>query len=94
MVNLIMLVMSGMEKNRRPAYEQSNGTIQLRRLEPGNSTTMGTSYGGGTVPLSNVVKVSDLILVHGNGVSDPNRIREMVREARQLPWVSQNANSL
>ena len=55
---------------------------------------MGTSYGGGTVPLSNVVKVSDLILVHGNGVSDPNRIREMVREARQLPWVSQNANSL
>ncbi len=46
---------------------------------------MGTSYGGGTVPLTNVVKVSDFILVHGNGVSDTNRIREMVREARQVP---------
>ncbi len=34
----------------------------------------GTSYGGGTIPLPNVVRSSDFILIHGNGVSDPARI--------------------
>lgn len=45
---------------------------------------VGTSYGGGTIPKSNVVSVSDFLLLHGNGVSDPKRIREMVRETRQV----------
>jgi hypothetical protein len=44
----------------------------------------GTSYGGGRVPLANVVKSSDFLLMHGNGVKDPNRISEMVRQARQV----------
>jgi hypothetical protein len=43
-----------------------------------------TSYAGGAVPKPNVVKVSDFLLMHGNGVKDPNRIREMVREARHV----------
>jgi hypothetical protein len=45
----------------------------------------GTSYGGGTVPRENVVRASDFLLMHGNGVSQPGRIREMVREARSVP---------
>ncbi len=45
---------------------------------------VGTSYGGGTIPKSNVVGVSDFLLIHGNGVSEPNRIREMVRETRNV----------
>jgi len=44
-----------------------------------------TSYGGGFVPLENVVRVSDFLLVHGNGVSDPRRISEMVEESRSVP---------
>jgi hypothetical protein len=44
----------------------------------------GTSYGGGFVPLSNVVKASDFLLMHGNGVSDPARINEMIVEARKV----------
>ena len=44
----------------------------------------GTSYGGGAVPLPNVVKSSDFLLMHGNGVKDPNRIAEMVRQARKV----------
>jgi hypothetical protein len=44
----------------------------------------GTSYGGGTVPGEDVVRVSDFILMHGNGVKDPNRIADMVRRARNL----------
>jgi len=44
-----------------------------------------TSYGGGKVPLENVVRNADFLLMHGNGVKDPARIAEMVREARAVP---------
>jgi len=46
---------------------------------------VGTSYGGGRVPLENVVRASDFLLVHGNGVRDPNRILEMVQQTRHVP---------
>ncbi len=45
----------------------------------------GTSYGGGTIPGEKVARVSDFILMHGNGVSDPARIVEMSRTTRALP---------
>jgi hypothetical protein len=51
----------------------------------GRRLPVGTSYGGGTVPRPNVAAVSDFLLMHGNGVSDPRRIAEMVRQARQTP---------
>ena len=51
----------------------------------GRRLLVGTSYGGGFVPLENVVRSSDFLLMHGNGVSDPNRITEMVEQARQVP---------
>jgi len=44
----------------------------------------GTSYGGGTVPFENVVSVSDFILIHGNGVKDPVRITEMVKQTKEV----------
>jgi hypothetical protein len=44
----------------------------------------GTSYGGGAIPKPNVVKASDFLLLHGNGVSNPDRIGEMVRQAREV----------
>lgn len=43
-----------------------------------------TSYGGGTIPTPNVVKVSDYILIHGNGVGEPEQIKEMVKETREV----------
>ncbi|MCS6863613.1 MAG: hypothetical protein RMJ56_14220 [Gemmataceae bacterium] len=43
-----------------------------------------TSYGGGKIPEANVVKVSDFLLLHGNGVNDPARIAEMVRQSRRV----------
>ncbi|WP_162343108.1 hypothetical protein [Cyclobacterium salsum] len=43
-----------------------------------------TSYGGGFIPLPNVVKAADFILLHGNGVSDPDRIVEMVNETKSV----------
>jgi hypothetical protein len=43
------------------------------------------SYGGGTVPKENVVRTADFLLLHGNGVSDPKRIAEMVLQTRAVP---------
>jgi hypothetical protein len=43
-----------------------------------------TSYGGGTIPGENVAAAADFLLLHGNGVSDPNRIRDMVKKTRAL----------
>ena len=43
----------------------------------------GTSWGGGSLP--DHVDVSDFILMHGNGVDDPEKIREMVRRTRNRP---------
>lgn len=54
------------------------------RQVDGRRLLVGTSYGGNKVPEPNVVKASDFILIHGNSVEDPNRIREMVRETREV----------
>jgi hypothetical protein len=49
---------------------------------------VGTSYGGGFIPLPNVVKSSDFILIHGNGVSDPDNIAAMVDKTRKVEGYS------
>ena len=51
----------------------------------GRRLLAGTSYGGGTAPRENVVRASDFLLLHGNGVKDPARITRMVEETRQTP---------
>jgi len=50
----------------------------------GRRLLAGTSYAGGVIPGSEVVKVSDFILIHGNGVNNPERIIEMVRQTKQV----------
>jgi hypothetical protein len=51
----------------------------------GRRLLVSTSYGGGTIPKENVVRVADILLLHGNGVSDPKTISEMVRKTRAVP---------
>jgi hypothetical protein len=51
----------------------------------GRRLVVSTSYGGNTLPGSDVLIASDFVLLHGNGVSNPDRIAEMVRQTRQLP---------
>jgi hypothetical protein len=51
----------------------------------GRRLLVGTSYGGGFIPLENVVRSADFILLHGNGVSDPTKIAEMVHKTRAVP---------
>lgn len=52
--------------------------------EGGRRLLVGASFNGGRVPTANVVKASDFILMHGNGVADPNRIFQMVQEVRRV----------
>jgi hypothetical protein len=51
----------------------------------GRRLLVGTSFNGGRIPHAAVAAASDFLLLHGNGVTDPLRIAEMVRQTRQLP---------
>jgi hypothetical protein len=55
------------------------------RTRNGKRFLVGTSYGGGAIPTENVVRASDFLLLHGNGVKDPAHIAEMVRHTRKIP---------
>ncbi len=50
----------------------------------GRRLLVGTSYGGGTVPKEEVVRSSDFLLIHGNGVAEPFRITEMLQQSRAV----------
>jgi hypothetical protein len=54
------------------------------RSRDGRRFLVGTSYGGNYIPGSNVVAASDFILLHGNGVENPERIAEMCRQVRAV----------
>jgi hypothetical protein len=51
----------------------------------GRRLPAGASYRGRSVPGEKVLAVSDLVLLHGNGVTDPIFIGEMVARTRALP---------
>jgi hypothetical protein len=50
----------------------------------GRRLLVSTSYKGNSIPAPEVVRRSDFILLHGNGVVQPNRIAEMVRQTRAV----------
>lgn len=51
----------------------------------GRRLLVSTSYGGGAIPGENVVRTADFLLIHGNGVSDPKRIAQIVEQTRAVP---------
>ena len=56
-----------------------------RVRSPAGRLLVSTSMSGGAIPPENIVAASDFLLLHGNGVSDPGRIRHMVHQCRALP---------
>ncbi|MBL9188835.1 MAG: hypothetical protein JNK23_15230 [Opitutaceae bacterium] len=58
--------------------------VKAAKSASGHRLLVSTSYGGNTIPLENVVRASDYLLLHGNGVSDPKRIAEMVQLTRKV----------
>ena len=65
------------------------GRVQRRSegkvASPARRLLASTSMGGGAVPPDNIVAAGDFLLLHGNGVDDPRRIRQMVDETRARP---------
>jgi hypothetical protein len=55
-----------------------------RHTRDGRRLLVSTSYGGGTIPGENVVRAADFLLLHGNGVGDPERLADMVRKTRRV----------
>jgi hypothetical protein len=53
-----------------------------RVATPAGRLLVSASMGGGSLPPGDIVAASDFLLLHGNGVSDPNRIRRMVADCR------------
>ena len=45
---------------------------------------VGTSFGGCKVPTSNVVKVSDFLLIHGNGARKTEQIQKLIDDTRKV----------
>jgi hypothetical protein len=60
--------------------ERSKGKVN----SPAGQLLVSVSYGGGSIPTENVAEVADFLLMHGNGVGDPSRIRQMVDRCRSL----------
>lgn len=71
-----------------PRYEhpilQPDRVHELIELVRGR-LPVGTSYTRRSVPSEAVLAVSDVVLLHGNGVAEPLVIGEMVERARALP---------
>ena len=51
---------------------------------PAGRLLVSTSTAGGSLPSAEIVDAADFLLLHGNGVSEPRRIREMVDACRAM----------
>jgi arylsulfatase A-like enzyme len=54
------------------------------RNRNGRRLLVGTSFRGGAIPTAAVVKASDFLLLHGNGVGEPARLADMIRRTRKI----------
>jgi hypothetical protein len=61
--------------------ERSTGRVD----SPAGRLLVSASLCGGRIPPDNLVAASDFLLLHGNGVADTARIRQMVQLCRGLP---------
>jgi hypothetical protein len=50
----------------------------------GRRFPVSVSFNGATIPTANVVAVADFLLLHGNGVPEPDRIAQMVERTRNV----------
>jgi hypothetical protein len=60
--------------------ERSQGRVK----NPAGRFYVSTSLTGGQVPDETIVGSADFLLLHGNGVAQPDRIREMVKRTRAV----------
>lgn len=51
----------------------------------GRRLLVSTSFTGGTVPPAHIIKASDFVLLHGNGLVFPSQVTNMINKVRQSP---------
>jgi hypothetical protein len=68
--------------------ERVQARSQGRVDSPAGRLLVSTSTRGNALPPENILAAADFLLLHGNGVPDPARIREMVRLCRESPAYS------
>ncbi len=49
----------------------------------GKHLLVSTSYSGGSVPEKSVIEIADFILLHGNGVKEANKIKELIESTKK-----------
>jgi hypothetical protein len=54
------------------------------RTKDGRRLLAGTSFRGGAIPTPAIVKASDVLFLHGNGVREPAKLADLVRRTRGL----------
>jgi len=69
---------------KAPRVHELIELAQKRAASHSLSLPVSVSYNGGTIPRANVVRVADYLLLHGNGVSDPRRMVEMIGKLRKM----------
>jgi hypothetical protein len=64
--------------------ERCHELIELVKERSARRLLVSTSNGGRAIPKPNIVTAADFLLLHGNGVTEPPRIGEMVKTCRGL----------
>ncbi len=64
----------------RLVRERSRGRVR----SPAGRLLVSTSLGGGAVPTEAIAEESDFVLLHGNGVNEPDGIRRQIAAARAV----------
>ena len=77
---------SGYERDiiKAPRVHELISLAQARAGSHSLSLPVSVSYNGGSIPRANVVRVADYLLLHGNGVSDPCRMVDMIGKLRKM----------
>lgn len=74
---------------QQPALQAPNVHALIEKVKAvtagGRRLLTSTSFNGNRIPTEKAVAVSDFVLMHGNGVTDPNRITEMIATVRKMP---------
>ena len=72
-------------KYDHPILQPQRVSELIKRVQDisGHKLLVSTSYSGNKIPSPEIIASSDFVLLHGNGVKDPERIKEMVALVRQ-----------
>ncbi len=84
--NLLIEINNECDINYDHALLRPEGVNELiKRIKLHSSLLVSTSFSGGTLPADNVVKNSDYILLHANGVSSSAHLNKLIDDIRKLP---------